>query len=67
MNSLILNKTVFYRNLKDYKFSHKLSAEQKQEIVNKLTAVLGTDYSLLTLKNLDSKILNYADGYFKIA
>jgi len=59
MNSLILNKATFYRNIKDYKFSHKLSAEQKQEIVNKLTSALGNDYSLLTLNNLDFKILNY--------
>ena len=59
MNSLILNKAIFYRNIKDYKFSHKLTSEQKQEIVNKLQDVLGSDYSLLNISSLDAKVLNY--------
>lgn len=59
MNSLIINKATFYRNIKDYKFSHKLTAEQRQEIVNKLQEVLGADYSYLNISSLDAKVLNY--------
>lgn len=59
MNSLILNKAIFYRNIKDYKFSHKLTSDQKQEIVSKLQEVLGADYSLLNISSLDNKVLNY--------
>ena len=32
MNSVIQMRATFFRNVKDYKFSHKLTAEQKQEI-----------------------------------
>jgi len=59
MNSLITSKAVFYRNVKDYKFSHKLNSEQKQEIVIKLQQVLGDDYSLLNISSLDSNVINY--------
>jgi len=59
MNSLILNKSTFYRNLKDYKFSHKLTQEQKQEIINKLLEVLGEEYSLLNVASLDVNVINY--------
>ena len=59
MNSLIINKVTFYRNIKDYKFSHKLTSEQRQEIVNKLQEVLGSEYSLLNISSLDAKVLNY--------
>ena len=59
MNSLILNKATFYRNVKDYKFAQKLTPEQKQEIVSKLQEVLGADYSLLNIGKIDSKVLNY--------
>ena len=36
MNSVVTTKVTFYRNIKDYKFSHKLNDEQKQEIINKV-------------------------------
>ena len=63
MNSLLSTKAIFFRNIKDYKFSHKLSAEHKQEIVNKLAVVLGEDFTLLTLNNLDAKVINYLNLY----
>ena len=59
MNSLISTKATFFRNVKDYKFSHKLKLEQKQEIINKLLEILGSDYSLLEISSLDEKVFNY--------
>lgn len=59
MNSVITKKAIFYRNVKDYKFSHKLSVEQKQEIINSLLQVLGENYSLLNVANADATIINY--------
>ena len=59
MNSVLLTKVLIFRNIKDYKFSHKLTQDQKQEIINQIAAVLGSDYALLNISGLDSKMLNY--------
>ena len=59
MNSVILTKATIFRNVKDFKFSHKLNNEQKQEIANKVLFVLGEDYELLTLDKVNDKVLEY--------
>ena len=59
MNSVLFTKVLIFRNVKDYKFSHKLTQEQKQEIINQTAAALGNDYALLSISGLDSKMLNY--------
>ena len=33
MNNVINSKITIYRNLKEFKFAHKLTNEQKQEII----------------------------------
>ena len=59
MNSLIIGKATIFRNIKEYKFSHKLTNEQKQEITNKLLEVLGENYSLITLTNASENVINF--------
>ena len=59
MNSVILTKATFFRNVKDYKFSHKLTNDQKQEIINKVLSVLGEDYELLTIDKVSNSVLKY--------
>lgn len=59
MNSVILMKATFYRNVKDYKFSHKLTNEQKQEILNRILSVLGNEYELLSIDKANDGIIKY--------
>ena len=53
MNNIVKVSAKIFRNIKDYKFVHKLTAEQKQEIVDLLSFYnsLSDNYS-----NLEKKI-----------
>lgn len=59
MNNVIHTKVSIFRNLKDYKFSEKLTIEQKQEIVEKLKTALKTKMSLLNINNADENVKKY--------
>lgn len=59
MNSVVFSKAIIFRNLKDYKFSHKLTIEQKQEIANKILSVIGSEYALLNISTIDANMLKY--------
>lgn len=54
MNNVILTKVEYFKNVKDYKFTHKLTPEQKEEIINKLTENL-KEFKLINLNNIDEK------------
>lgn len=59
MNSVIFKKAKLFRNVKDFKFSNKLTNEQKDEILNIVSKALGKDFTLLQIKSLDANMLNY--------
>ena len=53
MHSVISKKVIAFRNVANYKFSHNLLQEQKNEIIAKLSDVLGKDYKLINLSTAD--------------
>ncbi|MBR2970133.1 MAG: hypothetical protein IKC49_03660 [Clostridia bacterium] len=59
MNNVIFTKVKFYRNLKDYKFVPKLSAEQKEEIINNLKSVIGSKMSISNINSADSEMIDF--------
>ncbi len=59
MNNVIHTKVSIFRNVKDYKFSDKLTIEQKQEIVESLQTALKTKMSLLNINNADENVKKY--------
>ena len=54
MNNVLFTKVIISRNVKDYKFSPKLTQENKEEIVSKLNAVLNKKMSLIQLNSIDA-------------
>lgn len=60
MNNLITNKVSVFRNLKNYKFSNKLTTEDKEGIVDKLLSSLGNGYVLVSKSNYQPKTDNMA-------
>lgn len=58
MNNVISTEISVYRNLKDYKFVPKLSAEKKGEIIDKLLSVLKGKFDYINLKTADEKTLD---------
>lgn len=62
MNNVVFTKVKFYRNLKDYKFSNKLTAEKKSEIISKLKEIL-KGYSFVEIANADENLIKYLKNY----
>ncbi len=58
MNNILFSQAIFYRNLKDYKFSPKLTQEKKSEIIEKLQSVL-VDFKLIDCSKMDEKTTKY--------
>ena len=52
-------KVKIFRNLKDYKFSHKLSNEHRNEVVEKLKQALNSKMQLIDLSEIDEKTKNF--------
>lgn len=59
MNNVISTKVNVYRNVKDYKFTQKLSSEQKQEITQKLEEVFKNKLTLLNVASADAQVVKY--------
>lgn len=57
MNNLISVNVKIFRNIKDFKFVHKLSPEQKQEIVEILTTALKDKFILINMQSADEKTI----------
>lgn len=57
MNNLIGISVKIYRNIKDYKFTHKLTPEQKQEIVELLMNCLKDKFILVNIQSADEKTI----------
>ena len=58
MNNVLSTKATVFRNVKDYKFVPKLTNEQKEEIINKLSKVF-TKFNLLNIPSADPKVVNF--------
>ena len=58
MNNVISTKVVIFRNVKDYKFEPKLDVNAKQEILEKVGAVVKGKMSTLTLNQADAKVVS---------
>lgn len=59
MNNVISTKVKIFRNLKEYKFSHKLSNEHRNEIVENLKQTLNSKMQLIDLSEIDEKTKNF--------
>ena len=59
MNNVLSTRVTVNRNLKDFKFSHKLTPEQKQQVVDLLTNILNGKMSLLNLSQADEKVVKH--------
>ena len=59
MNNVIFTKVKFYRNLKDYKFVPKLSAEQREEIITNLKSAIGSKMSISNINSADSEMIDF--------
>jgi len=57
MNNLISVNVKIFRNIKDFKFVHKLTPEQKQEIVEILTNALKDKFILINMQSADEKTI----------
>lgn len=57
MSNIVSRKVIAFRNVANYKFSHKLTGEQKNEIIEKLTVALGKDFKLITLSSADEQTI----------
>ena len=57
MNNLISVNVKAFRNIKDFKFVHKLSPEQKQEIVEILISALKDKFILINMQSADEKTI----------
>ena len=64
MNSVIFKMAYAFRNIANYKFSHKLLADQKEELIKELQLALGKDYKHIKLKEADQTTIKnlYENG-----
>lgn len=58
MNNVLSTKVKIYRNVKDHKFTCKLSENEKTEIVNKIASVFN-DFQKMDITNADESMFNY--------
>ncbi len=58
MNNVLFTKVIFSRNVKDYKFTPKLTQENKDEIVATLTNALKGKMSLIQLNNINQDMIS---------
>lgn len=59
MNNVVFTKVNIFRNIKDYKFTNKLTEEQKQEIIENLSFILKNKMSHLNINNADENVKKY--------
>lgn len=59
MNNVISTKVAIFRNVKDFKFAHKLTNENKQQIIEILEKALKGKMSYINIENADSNVLNH--------
>lgn len=59
MNNVISTKVSIFRNVKNYKFQHKLTPEIKQEIVDALEKVLKNKMSLININTVDINVIKF--------
>ncbi len=59
MNNVIFTKASFFRNIKDYKFSNKLTEQQKQEILDKIKSVFQGKLTYVDMLNADENTRKY--------
>lgn len=57
MNNIICTYATICRNVKDYKFTHKLEEQHAQEILSKVEQVLGADFHKLELTSTDVNVI----------
>ena len=64
MNNVIFKKARVFRNIANNKFSHKLSAEQKEKILEDLKLALGKDFKYIKLNEADQSVIKnlYTSG-----
>ena len=66
MNNVVLTKANIFRNLKDYKFSHKLTQTQKDEIVETVKQIYVNKLPNLSINLFDGEHITincFEDGY----
>ena len=54
MNNVINSKITIYRNLKEFKFAHKLTNEQKQEIIKILEEQLKDKMDFINISTIST-------------
>ncbi len=59
MNNVISTSIIIYRNVKDFKFEPKLTAENRVQIVEMLEGALKGKMSLLNLKGADGNVVKH--------
>lgn len=59
MNNVLNTKATVYRNLHDYKFAHKLNAEQTEEIVDKINDVVKNKMNFVNISTANEKVVNF--------
>ena len=62
MNNVIATKVIISRNLKDFKFTSKISEEEKQLILKKVDEALKGKMSLLNINQLDVQVFKHLKG-----
>lgn len=58
MNNVISTKVIVFRNVKDYKFTRKLTDQEKEEIISKV-ALTFEDFQKINLNNENEGMFNY--------
>lgn len=59
MNNIISTRISIFRNLKDFKFEHKLTPEQKEEIVKLVQNEVKTKMALINVNNTNENVLKH--------
>ena len=57
MNNVLNSRVIIFRNIKDFKFSEKLTVENKQQIVEMLELATNGKMSFLNLSQADAKVV----------
>lgn len=59
MNNVISTRVSIFRNLKEFKFEHKLTADQKQEIINIVQNELKNKMALINVNNANENVIKH--------
>ena len=59
MNNIMSTKVQIFRNLKEYKFSNKLSEDSKNEIIEKVKLAVKGKMELVNLNEIDDKTMQF--------